>query len=72
MPICKINNNVSLIDLLIDNKLIPSRAEGKRLVMQNAVKINGKVCVDINFKLSPLESEYIIKIGKRRFLKVIS
>ena len=72
MPSCKINSDVSLIDLLIDNKLISSRGDGKRLILQNAVKINGKVCEDINIKLSPLESEYIIKIGKRRFLKVLS
>ena len=60
MPSCKINSDVSLIDLLFDNKLISSRGDGKRLILQNAVKINGKVCEDINFKLSPLESEYII------------
>ena len=72
MPSCKIDSDISLIDLLLDNKLISSKGEGKRLVSQNAVKINGKVCDDINFTVSSSGSELIIKVGKRRFLKVLS
>ena len=52
--------------------LIASKGEGKRLLSQNAIKINGQVCNDINFVISPSEEEVVIKVGKRRFLKVIS
>ena len=72
MPICKIDSDISLIDILLDNKLIPSKGEGKRLISQNAVKINGEVCDDTNFIISSSDSEYVIKVGKRRFLKVLS
>ena len=72
MPICKIDSDISLIDILLDNKLISSKGEGKRLISQNAVKINGEVCDDTNFIISSSDNEYVIKVGKRRFLKVLS
>ena len=72
MPTCKIDSDISLIDILLDNKLISSKGEGKRLIGQNAVKINGEVCDDTNFIISSSDSEYVIKVGKRRFLKVLS
>ena len=72
MPSCKIDSDISLIDILLDNKLISSKGEGKRLISQNAVKINGEVCDDTNFIISSSDSEYVIKVGKRRFLKVLS
>ena len=72
MPTCTIDSDISLIDILLDNKLISSKGEGKRLISQNAVKINGEVCDDTNFIISSSDSEYVIKVGKRRFLKVLS
>ena len=72
MPTCKIDSDISLIDILLDNKLISSKGEGKRLISQNAVKINGEVCDDTNFIISSSVNEHVIKVGKRRFLKVLS
>ena len=72
MPTCKIDSDISLIDILLDNKLISSKGEGKRLISQKAVKINGEVCDDTNLIISSSDSEYVIKVGKRRFLKVLS
>ena len=68
----KIDSDVGLLDLLIEESLIASKSEGKRLLSQNAVKINGQVCNDINLIVSQSEEELVIKVGKRRFLKVIS
>ena len=68
----KIDSDVGLLELLTEEGLIASKGEGKRLLSQNAVKINGKVCNDINFVISPSKEELVIKVGKRRFLKVIS
>ena len=39
------------------------------MIKQNAVKVNGKICNDIQYKID-LEKDYIIKVGKRRFLKI--
>ena len=72
MQVRKIDSDVGLLELLTEEGLISSKGEGKRLLSQNAVKINGQVCNDTNFVISPSEEELVIKVGKRRFLKVIS
>ena len=68
----KIDSDVGLLELLTEEGLLASKGEGKRLLSQNAVKINGEVCNDINFVVSPSSEELVIKVGKRRFLKVTS
>jgi tyrosyl-tRNA synthetase len=72
MQIRKIDSDVGLLELLTEEGLVASKGEGKRLLNQNAIKINGQVCNDINFVISSSEEEFVIKVGKRRFLKVIS
>ena len=72
MQSVKIDSDVGLLDLLTEEGLIASKGEGKRLLNQNAVKINGQICNDINFVISPTQEGLIIKVGKRRFLKVVS
>ena len=72
MQVRKIDSDVGLLDLITEEGLVASKGEGKRLLNQNAIKINGQVCNDINFVISSSEKEYVIKVGKRRFLKVIS
>ena len=72
MQVRKIDSDVGLIELLTEEGLVASKGEGKRLLNQNAIKINGQVCNDINFVISSSEKEFVIKVGKRRFLKVIS
>ena len=72
MQIRKIDSDVGLLELITEEGLVSSKGEGKRLLNQNAIKINGQVCNDINFVISSSEEEFVIKVGKRRFLKVIS
>ena len=59
-----------LIDFLLLNGLVSSKGEGKRLVKQSAIKINDKVVKDIQLVLK-LNTEYVIKVGKRRFIKIV-
>ena len=72
MQVRKIDSDVGLLELITDEGLVASKGEGKRLLNQNAIKINGQVCNDINFVISSSGEEFVIKVGKRRFLKVIS
>ena len=72
MQVRKIDSDVGLLELLTEEGLVASKGEGKRLLNQNAIKINGQVCNDINFVISSSEEEFVIKVGKRRFLKVTS
>ena len=72
MPSYNLSSKVSLVDILLSENLIASKGEGKRLINQNAVKIDGKVCSDINLAISPSDTDIIIKVGKRRFLRIVS
>jgi len=49
--------------------LVKSRSEARRLLLQGGVKVNNRAVTDPDTRLE--QGEYIIKVGKRRFLKVI-
>jgi len=72
MPSYNLSSKVNLIDILLSEKLISSKGEGKRLINQNAVKVDGEVCIDISQVISPSKQDVIIKVGKRRFLRIVS
>ena len=52
MQVRKIDSDVGLLELITEEGLVASKGEGKRLLNQNAIKINGQVCNDINFVIS--------------------
>lgn len=56
-----------IISVLVDSKSVPSRSEAKRLVEGKAIDYNSKPILDIKAVLKP----GILKIGKRRFLKLV-
>lgn len=64
----KVNINW-LPQIMKDNGLTKSTSEAKRLIIQGGVKINDNTVTDPSAKLE--QGEYIIKAGKRRFLKVV-
>jgi len=72
MPEAVLSSKKSLIDLLLGENLISSKGEGKRLIAQKAIKISGEICDDPNKLLSSKDNGAIIKVGKRRFLKIVS
>ena len=57
----------SLADLLFELKFAPSKKEVRRLLQQGAISFNGNKLEDEHWPLQP----GILKIGKRRFLKLI-
>ena len=72
MPSYNLSSEINLVDILLSEKLIVSKGEGKRLINQNAVKVDGKVCDDINQTITPSNEDIIVKVGKRRFLRIVS
>jgi len=56
--------------LLVDTGLVSSTSEGRRMIKQNAVSINGEKITDSNYAIQPV-GDIIFKVGKRRFCKVI-
>jgi tyrosyl-tRNA synthetase len=56
--------------LMVELRLIASTSDGKRLIKQGAVKIDGKVVTDEN--LSPrLSMDFVLQAGKRKFARII-
>ena len=67
----KLTGEIQLLDILKNCGFIQSKGEGRRLIKQNAIKLDGKICGDELTALAPGCGEVVIKVGKRRFLKVI-
>lgn len=66
--------NYLVLDLLCDTKLAPSKSGARRLVEQNAVEIitGGKTEKITDWKKEIiLEDESVVKVGSRRFVKII-
>jgi tyrosyl-tRNA synthetase len=60
--------SLPLIDLLVDQKLLPSRGEAKRLIRQGGVYLDGRRIDDINFTLKlKKKQEIVLRLGKRKF-----
>ena len=70
IPEIIIDCHTRIIELIKNAKLADSNSEIRRLIKQGAVKIDDAVVNDINFIVNS-DKEIIIKIGKRKFLKVI-
>jgi tyrosyl-tRNA synthetase len=58
-----------LPNIMKDTGLAKSTSEAIRLVKQSGVKINDSLVIDPNINLA--KGEYIIKVGKRRFYKIL-
>jgi len=70
MPEFKLSGDRNVVDLLELCKLVETRSEGKRLIKEGGVKINGQKVPDANVSVH-LEKGMIIQVGKRRFAKII-
>ena len=64
------NDKVGILQLLLDTKMAGSKGEARRLVEQGGVSIDGVKVADINAHIQLL-TPVILKVGPRRFLKVV-
>jgi tyrosyl-tRNA synthetase len=67
---CTATQPIALPHLLVDAGLVKTTSEGRRMIQQSAVSIDGEKVTDVNSVIEPL-GELLIKVGKRRFSKVI-
>ncbi|MFC2033108.1 tyrosine--tRNA ligase [Chloroflexota bacterium] len=61
--------DLNLPNIMVDSGQASSRSEAQRLIAQGAVSIDG---VKITGNTAPLKSGSIIKVGKRRFVRIIN
>ena len=68
MPEYQAQENESVLDILINTQLINSKSEGKRVIAQDGVRINGELVKDA---LAPLPSKGVLQVGKRKYIRII-
>lgn len=59
----------SIVDILFNSGIVPSKAEARRLIIQKAVKIDNQTVEDPYAKIS-VRTGQVIKAGKRRFIRI--
>jgi len=69
-----ISAGISVLDLLVKVGLVPSKGEGRRLVEQGGLTVNGEKVADVALTIDDShfpDGEMIVKKGKKVFLKVV-
>ncbi len=69
-----INDGINLIDLLALSNMVSSKSEGRRMIEQNGISLNGEKENDVNAIVtikSFINNELIIQKGKKQFKKVV-
>ena len=60
-----------LIDTLTSNSMVSSKSEAKRLIEGGGIKIDDDQINDINLTIDKSYNEKILKIGKKKYFKII-
>ncbi len=73
MPIFKIEEEQALFRVLALAGLVSSNAEGKRLIQEGGVKLNGETVKDPNLVVSLQGADTsVVQVGRRKFVKVVA
>lgn len=73
IPLFEMTNcekEISILDLITTVNFAPSKGEARRLVSQGGVTLDGEKIADITASVQ-LKPENILKVGKRKFVKII-
>jgi tyrosyl-tRNA synthetase len=65
-----IGDGAKLLDVMVEGGLVKSRSEARRLVKQGGVRLGDEVVAEANQELK-IDSETVLQVGKRRFLKLV-
>ena len=70
IPEIKINqDSLDILDLLVKTKLVLSKSEAKRMILQGGVKINSVLQKDWK-KVVEIKKGTVVQVGKRNFVKI--
>ena len=70
IPEYTLSSEDQITNVIFNAGLLKSKGEARRMIKQGAVKLDGESITDIQATITP-SGEQILKVGKRRFLKVI-
>ena len=69
----KIDKGILLTDLLVESGIVPSKSEGRRMIQQKGISVNGNKEEDVNKVINCedfINNELIIQKGKKVFKKI--
>ncbi len=67
MPEYKAVKGESLIDALVNSKSVTSKSDARRLIEQGGIKVNDVTITSVDAKAE----KGIVKVGKRKFVKIL-
>jgi tyrosyl-tRNA synthetase len=70
MPTWMLAQATNIIDLLTSAKLASSRSEARRLVEQNAVRLDGETITSSDTTIEPKDGA-VLNVGKHKFVKLV-
>jgi tyrosyl-tRNA synthetase len=69
IPEYALSSTETLVSIMVGNELVSSNGDAKRMIKQGAVKLDDEKISDMFFEVSP-DSEKVLKVGKRKFLRI--
>ena len=67
----EVSKSLNILDLIVEVNFASSKGEARRLVQQGGVSLNGSKVSDVALEVI-FEDEQILKVGKRKFIKLIA
>ena len=68
MPAVKVTSK-TILDILVESELAPSKSEARRLVEQGGVSIDNEKITDVNFVVE--KTEFVLQKGKKKIVKIV-
>ncbi|MGO9453597.1 MAG: tyrosine--tRNA ligase [Candidatus Binataceae bacterium] len=68
-PVFRINDEMWICELMKQIQFAPSTTEARRLIVQGAVRVDGQVISDVNFRFVPIIHK-VLEVGKRRVARI--
>jgi tyrosyl-tRNA synthetase len=68
MPEYVLQPGKTVLDVLVEGDLVNSKSEGRRMLAQNGVRLDGETLSDAN---QPFPHLGVLQVGKRRYLRII-
>ena len=69
VPVFRIDSDMWICELMKQIRFAPSTSEARRLIVQGAVRVDGQVISDVNFRFVPGEHK-VLEVGKRRVARI--
>jgi len=68
-PVFRIEHDMWICELMKQFRFAPSTNEARRLIGQGAVRVDGAVVSDVNFRIVP-GTHKVLEVGKRRVARI--